>query len=69
MAAISERARSKSKNNPHIIRRYKPADQYNRFYVPSWVTDDEGKAVQKRAWDDIAKELERIEPGCVQRLL
>jgi hypothetical protein len=33
------------------------------------MTDEEAKKVQKRVWDGIAKELERIEPGCVQKIL
>ncbi|KAH8653628.1 hypothetical protein BX600DRAFT_489307 [Xylariales sp. PMI_506] len=37
--------------------------------VPEWVTDDEGKALQKKIWEDIAKELDIIVPGCVEKAL
>jgi hypothetical protein len=37
--------------------------------VPSWVTDEEGKQAQKRVWDDIANELDSIEPDCVKKIL
>lgn len=40
-----------------------------RNVVPSWITDEESKQAQKRVWDGIAKELERVEPGCVERIL
>jgi hypothetical protein len=40
-----------------------------RSQVPSWVTDEEGKQAQKCVWDDIANELESIEPGCVKKIL
>ncbi|PYH78604.1 NAD(P)-binding protein [Aspergillus uvarum CBS 121591] len=37
--------------------------------VPNWVTDDEGKAMQKRMWDAVAEVLESVEPGCVDAML
>ena len=37
--------------------------------MPSWATDEEAKALQKRIWDDVAKELEAVEPGCVKKIL
>ncbi|ESZ90721.1 putative short-chain dehydrogenase/reductase family protein [Sclerotinia borealis F-4128] len=37
--------------------------------VPSWITDEEIKKSQKLVWDAIARELETIEPGCVERIL
>ncbi|ETS76763.1 hypothetical protein PFICI_12150 [Pestalotiopsis fici W106-1] len=36
--------------------------------VPDWITDAKGRKTQQRVWDDIAQELEKIEPGCIQRL-
>jgi hypothetical protein len=40
-----------------------------RDQVPDWVKDAAAKQVQKRVWDDIALELERVEPGCVKKIL
>jgi hypothetical protein len=40
-----------------------------RDYIPDWAKDDEAKIVQKRIWDDLAKELESIAPGCVKKIL
>lgn len=37
--------------------------------VPSWVTDEEGIKLQKRAWNVIESELESIQPGCVKKIL
>lgn len=37
--------------------------------VPDWVTDEEGKAMQKRMWDALAEVLESVEPGCVEAML
>ncbi|PYI16255.1 NAD(P)-binding protein [Aspergillus violaceofuscus CBS 115571] len=37
--------------------------------VPNWVTDEEGKAMQKRMWDAVAEVLESVEPGCVEAML
>lgn len=36
--------------------------------VPTWVTDEEGQAAQKRVWGDVAKELESAEPGCLTKV-
>lgn len=37
--------------------------------VPHWITDAEGQKNQRRFWDDVAEELERIESGCVKKAL
>ncbi|PMD31033.1 NAD(P)-binding protein [Hyaloscypha variabilis F] len=37
--------------------------------VPTWVTDENGKQLQKRIWDDLARILNSVEPGCVDRIL
>lgn len=42
---------------------------YLRNQVPNWVTDEEAQKVQKRVWDDVAKELESTQPGCVKRVV
>ncbi|CAJ2502794.1 Uu.00g101880.m01.CDS01 [Anthostomella pinea] len=39
------------------------------YYIPTWVTDAKGTAMQKQLWDNVAKRLETIEPGCVSRIL
>ncbi len=36
--------------------------------MPTWVTDEEGQAAQKRVWGDVAKELESAEPGCLTKV-
>ncbi|KAE9380885.1 NAD(P)-binding protein [Stipitochalara longipes BDJ] len=37
--------------------------------VPAWVTDEKGRQLQKRIWDDLARILNPVEPGCVDRIL
>ncbi|KAL2832971.1 hypothetical protein BDW59DRAFT_94640 [Aspergillus cavernicola] len=37
--------------------------------VPEWAKDEEAKKWQKHLWDLIVKELETVEPGCVQKAL
>ncbi|KAE8422759.1 NAD(P)-binding protein [Aspergillus pseudocaelatus] len=37
--------------------------------VPQWVTNDEGKKWQRHAWEAIAKELESVNPGCIQKII
>ncbi|KAL3469615.1 hypothetical protein BJX99DRAFT_241008 [Aspergillus californicus] len=37
--------------------------------VPEWAKDEEAEKWQKNLWDAIAKELETVEPGCVQKAL
>lgn len=34
-----------------------------------WLIDEEGKKAHKAVWDSIAKELERVEPGCVEKIM
>ncbi|KAI9148326.1 Short chain dehydrogenase FGM9 [Paramyrothecium foliicola] len=33
--------------------------------IPDWVTDENGKDWQKKVWDQLFNELERIQPGCL----
>ena len=40
-----------------------------RNQVPDWAKDQEAKKVQKRVWDDVAKELDSIQPGCVRKIV
>ena len=37
--------------------------------VPDSVTDEKGRLLQKRIWEDLAKILDAVEPGCVERVL
>ncbi|KIX04845.1 uncharacterized protein Z518_05716 [Rhinocladiella mackenziei CBS 650.93] len=48
---------------------YLSACEIKENQVPEWVTNEEGKQAQKRVWDDIAKELDSLMPGCVKILL
>ncbi|KAK1752609.1 hypothetical protein QBC47DRAFT_463160 [Echria macrotheca] len=36
--------------------------------VPEWVTNEEGQLAQKKVWEAVTGELERIDPGCVGKL-
>lgn len=38
------------------------------FWVPAWVTNEEGKTLQKGIWDELASILESVQPGCVSQL-
>ncbi len=44
----------------HVLRRHQ---------IPEWVKDEEGKVLQKKMWDGVAKELNQVAPGCVERAL
>ncbi|KAI1469245.1 putative short-chain dehydrogenase/reductase family protein [Daldinia caldariorum] len=37
--------------------------------LPSWVSDEEGQKQGKIIWDEIANVLEKIEPGCLSKIL
>jgi hypothetical protein len=41
----------------------------SRKQLPDWAKDDEAIVLQKRIWDDVAKILESVEPGCVKEIL
>jgi hypothetical protein len=41
------------------------ADVVNRSSVDSWVTDDDGGKMERRVWNDLAKRLNAIQPGCI----
>ncbi|KAI1332888.1 hypothetical protein F5Y16DRAFT_356877 [Xylariaceae sp. FL0255] len=38
-------------------------------FVPDWVGDPEGQAMQKLIWKGVAERLEAIAPGCKERIL
>lgn len=37
--------------------------------VPDYIKDSEGQAEQKKIWEAIAAELNRVVPGCVDKAL
>ncbi|OGM49857.1 putative short chain dehydrogenase/reductase family oxidoreductase [Aspergillus bombycis] len=37
--------------------------------VPHWVKNEEGRKWQRYSWEDIAKELEFVCPGCIQEII
>jgi len=37
--------------------------------VPDRVTDEEGRQLQKRIWEDLAKILDSVKPGCIEGVL
>ncbi|KFA78602.1 hypothetical protein S40288_11200 [Stachybotrys chartarum IBT 40288] len=37
--------------------------------LPDWVTNEEARKDQKRVWDVLCAELNRIEPGCISKML
>ncbi|KAL3464471.1 NAD(P)-binding protein [Aspergillus heterothallicus] len=38
------------------------------YWVPSWLTGDEGVKLQKRIWDELVAKMEALKPGCVMQL-
>ncbi|KAJ5116633.1 hypothetical protein N7456_000981 [Penicillium angulare] len=38
------------------------------FWVPTWVTNQEGRTLQKGIWDELTTMLESVQPGCVSQL-
>ncbi|KAJ5767046.1 uncharacterized protein N7511_004662 [Penicillium nucicola] len=38
------------------------------FWVPTWLTNDEGQKIQNSIWGEIASKLESVQPGCVSQL-
>ncbi|EHK50460.1 hypothetical protein TRIATDRAFT_211944 [Trichoderma atroviride IMI 206040] len=45
--------------------RYLSECEISDHIVPDWVTDDDGREWQVRVWEDIAAELEKACPGCL----
>jgi hypothetical protein len=37
--------------------------------LPEYIKDNEGQAEQKKIWEGIAAELNRVVPGCVDKAL
>lgn len=40
-----------------------------RSYTPDWIKGDEAAVYRQKVWDAVAKELEKAEPGIVDRVL
>ncbi|KAI1383975.1 putative short-chain dehydrogenase/reductase family protein [Hypoxylon trugodes] len=49
--------------------RYVSSCEIKEHQVPEWVKGEEGRKLGERIWNDIAVELEKIEPGCLDRVL
>ncbi|KAJ5172865.1 hypothetical protein N7492_005458 [Penicillium capsulatum] len=38
------------------------------FWVPSWITNDEGQKLQVHIWDELVSRLEIVQPGCFSQI-
>lgn len=38
------------------------------YWVPDWVSNTEGKRMQKDIWDELVVRVEAVQPGCVSQL-
>lgn len=38
------------------------------FWVPAWLTNEEGQKLQKRIWEELVSMLESVQPGCISGL-
>lgn len=38
------------------------------FWVPTWLTNNEGQKLQKGIWDELVWKLESAQPGCISQL-
>ncbi|CAG8924590.1 unnamed protein product [Penicillium salamii] len=38
------------------------------FWVPTWLTDEDGQKLQKGIWDELVARLEAVQPGCISQL-
>lgn len=41
--------------------------QIKEYWVPRWVSNDEGQKFQKRFWSELEAKLEKLQPGSVAR--
>ncbi|KFA50012.1 hypothetical protein S40293_05965 [Stachybotrys chartarum IBT 40293] len=51
---------------PESHGRYLESCEIAEDKLPSWMTEDEGRKSQGRAWEVVTNELEAIEPGCLR---
>jgi hypothetical protein len=42
--------------------------QIKEVWVPDWVSNAEGKRLQKNIWKELTERLEKKQPGCVSQL-
>ncbi|PYH90284.1 NAD(P)-binding protein [Aspergillus ellipticus CBS 707.79] len=38
------------------------------FWVPTWLTNQEGQKLQRGIWDELVFRLESVQPGCISQL-
>ncbi|KAK1454244.1 short-chain dehydrogenase [Colletotrichum cuscutae] len=38
------------------------------FWVPDWVSNDEGQRLQKATWKELVAKLEQVQPGCISQI-
>lgn len=38
------------------------------YWVPEWVSDEEGQRLQKKIWKELVDRLEGVQPGCISQL-
>lgn len=38
------------------------------FWVPTWLTNEEGQKLQKGIWEELVSRLESVQPGCISQL-
>ncbi|PWY83800.1 NAD(P)-binding protein [Aspergillus sclerotioniger CBS 115572] len=38
------------------------------YWVPTWLTNEEGQTLQRRIWDELVSRLELVQPGCISQL-
>lgn len=44
-------------------------NEARREQVPAWINGQGAEQYQKVLWDGVAKELERVYPGCVKNVV
>ncbi|KAI1850133.1 hypothetical protein JX266_004512 [Neoarthrinium moseri] len=38
------------------------------YWVPTWLSNEQGQRLQKDVWNELAARLERVQPGCISKL-
>ncbi|KAK2037946.1 hypothetical protein LZ31DRAFT_560024 [Colletotrichum somersetense] len=38
------------------------------FWVPDWLSNDEGQRLQKAIWKELVAKLEQVQPGCITQI-
>ncbi|PYI02927.1 NAD(P)-binding protein [Aspergillus sclerotiicarbonarius CBS 121057] len=39
------------------------------FWVPTWLTNEDGQKLQRRIWDELVVRLESVQPGCIAQVV